>query len=1182
MPGYTLAKTNTVVRDTSIQKDLPTQNYSASTSLVVGVGTTSNAITRALLFFDLGMIPNDVVIDSANLTFFQTDGATSKTVNVHKLTQSFTDSTNWNTQPSFEETPSASFVSVGYGNVDVSVDIKNLVQRWVNGETNYGLMLKADDEITLNTLRHFQSFENAGKNPMLTIIYSIPTTGKKQIEVISNNFSPAYVASDTSISVPMQAGAISGDLLVINLLVGNQSANVTFPPGWNVVLTTNLSTTVKAVLATKTHSGSESNPVVNVSAATYMLAKMSAFRNVKGIVSADGQGALSATSFVPITATKTVAVEKTVFALFNTTIGNTSFTPPLSYAEGYDNTNTRTAQMSFRYMHSDKDQTTSEVTTTPASTNSGTSQLLVLEPNSDPIVTLTSPANNQTIKQGTDINFQWSGSDPDGDALTYTLQVGTSAGASNTYNASVGSATSKKGISSAWAVGMYYWRVIADDGKGGVISSDEGVFGLAKGNLVAISPANSVVKDTRINSVNTTTNYATENTLAVQGGSTIDRTLQLFDLGLIPNGAIINSAVLKLNKESGPASTVNLHKITSSWVDTSATWANAPSYDTAQPTPLAFTTANGLHQFDVKTLVQDWVNGAKNYGMLFKLPNEATSVNIQFSSANHPTVANRPVLEVDYSIPTTGKKQVEYVGAGTLGITNGSSRTVSLPTGVQEGDLLLVCLNINNTTSVVTAPSGWVLSHSTTGNGITYRVYKKNAQSGEVNPVFTYSPVGESASIAYAFRNVKGVHATSQNAITSNQSTSYPLSISSTVDNTLAIVMTSVFAGATFTSPLSYASKFSTTSTDSKSFHLMQRYLHNLRSQSQAEMTVALSTSTTSYSTALLLEPKTNSMPTVSLTSPANNQTLAEGNTLPVKGTANDQDVGDSVTVRYKINNGAAKNLDSRVPNGNPFSFSKNLTFSNKRLYDGAIDIVGVDLAENVDHTLTVWSEDDKQGKSVEETRKFKVVWNRPPVISGANENLGTILVPPSKTYSVTEPETDTFTITEKVNGTVIDSFVGVAGRQETVTIPHDLWIRLDLGVAHSLIVEAIDSKGLKSTRTYTFTRTETHIEFMLNFDNPAVDALFTLDGMPERVLFTLERYLPPGSEIESVLVTNNFLDEVATWEDATGAVSGGRGYLFTNTTKTAEDWAICVWATVAKGTATQRVHVDGYGGAFD
>lgn len=325
-----------------------------------------------------------------------------------------------------------------------------------------------------------------------------------------------------------------------------------------------------------------------------------------------------------------------------------------------------------------------------------------------------------------------------------------------------------------------------------------------------------------------------------------------------------------------------------------------------------------------------------------------------------------------------------------------------------------------------------------------------------------------------------------------------------------------------------------------------------------------------------------NKKPVVTLNTP-DNQTLTEQATLSVSGTALDEDNGNVVTVKYKINTSAARAIASGVSDGStPISFARTLTYSNKRLWDGAVDVAGADLAENTDHTLTVWAEDDKGGKSAEVTRKFRVIWNRPPTISGENGDLGTIIERPTITYSAVDPEGNTFTFTEYLNGQQVRSFAGEAGQEYTFQLTHDAWIRLDLDMPHQAKIVATDSAGISSERVYTFTRTETHIEFMLDYENPEVQAFFTVDGMPNRILVTLERYLPPGAAIESVLVTNNYLDAEPTWEDATGAVIGGRGYLFTNTTKTADDWAVCVWVTIAKGSADQRVHVYGYGGAFD
>ncbi|WP_221176065.1 Ig-like domain-containing protein [Brevibacillus nitrificans] len=326
-----------------------------------------------------------------------------------------------------------------------------------------------------------------------------------------------------------------------------------------------------------------------------------------------------------------------------------------------------------------------------------------------------------------------------------------------------------------------------------------------------------------------------------------------------------------------------------------------------------------------------------------------------------------------------------------------------------------------------------------------------------------------------------------------------------------------------------------------------------------------------------------NNLPTIVLSSPSNNLLLAEGNNYPIKGNATDADSGNVMTVMYKINNGSARALASGVSDGSSsLTFDKALKYSNKRLWDGSTNVSGDELAENIDHILAVWSEDNQGGKSAEITRKFRVIWNRPPTINGEDNELGTLLVPPTIEYSAVDSEGNTFTFTEYLNGKEIRSFTSTAGQNYTVQISHDAWIRLDLDVQHQIKIKATDSAGLSSERIYTFTRTETHIEFMFNLDSPDVQGHFILDGMPQRVLVTLERYIPEGAEIQSVKVCNNALDASPTWEDATSAVKANRGFVFTNTNKTAANWAINIWVIIAKGTATERVRLNGYGGAFD
>ncbi|WP_217492925.1 Ig-like domain-containing protein [Brevibacillus laterosporus] len=329
------------------------------------------------------------------------------------------------------------------------------------------------------------------------------------------------------------------------------------------------------------------------------------------------------------------------------------------------------------------------------------------------------------------------------------------------------------------------------------------------------------------------------------------------------------------------------------------------------------------------------------------------------------------------------------------------------------------------------------------------------------------------------------------------------------------------------------------------------------------------------YQYAVTIEYSDNSNPTLTLSSPTGNQMLTENATLSIQGTASDIDKDNVITVKYQVNKGTARALQSGVSNGStPISFAKTLTFKSKRLYDGTTDITGSDLAQDTDYTLTVWAEDDQGGKSTEITRKFRVVHNRPPVISGQNEDLGTLSSVPSKKYTVIEPEGDTFTITEKINGKAIRTFAGTDKMENTLTIPLDMWLRLSLTEAHTLTIEATDSKGLKSTRTFTFHRSADKIAFSLKkpFDTTIA---------AKRILITIDATVPPGADYK-VEVCNNAFDELPTWEDATNHVKFNRGFIFTNKEKTAEKWGVSVRFVFVKGVATEPVIVRGFGGAFD
>lgn len=335
-------------------------------------------------------------------------------------------------------------------------------------------------------------------------------------------------------------------------------------------------------------------------------------------------------------------------------------------------------------------------------------------------------------------------------------------------------------------------------------------------------------------------------------------------------------------------------------------------------------------------------------------------------------------------------------------------------------------------------------------------------------------------------------------------------------------------------------------------------------------------TYTSYYQYTVTVEYEDNSAPTLTLSTPTNSQTLPEGTSYSIQGTATDPDPGNVLTVKYKINNGTPQALQSGVSDGStPLSFAKTLTFRNKRLRDGTTDVTGADLAENVDHTLTVWAEDDQGGKSTEVVRKFRVIHNRAPIISDQDRNLGTIKITPSITYTVADPEENPFTVTEKINGSTLRSYSGVPNRQETLTIPANKWLMLEPGVPHTLTITAADEQGKSSSRTFTFTRQVDEILF------EGLQVPMETDIAAERILLTPDWQIPLGAEVR-VEVCNNGFDAEPAWEDCTIPAKMGRGYAFLNTVKTAEKWGVNFRVRIQKGTATSEASLSGIGGAYD
>lgn len=145
--------------------------------------------------------------------------------------------------------------------------------------------------------------------------------------------------------------------------------------------------------------------------------------------------------------------------------------------------------------------------------------------------------------------------------------------------------------------------------------------------------------------------------------------------GQIPPNATINSATLTLNfSDAGSAGApVTVHQMLKGWVENEVTWTqlkngspfgNVPFTPTQGPalnpgggapgtdyvsTPVDSKTAPaGARDFNLTTVLQAWANGASNFGVYLRYRDTNGA---QFHSDDAATLANRPLLTIDYTDP---------------------------------------------------------------------------------------------------------------------------------------------------------------------------------------------------------------------------------------------------------------------------------------------------------------------------------------------------------------------------------------------------------------------------------------------------------------------------------------------------------------------------------------------------
>ena len=199
------------------------------------------------------------------------------------------------------------------------------------------------------------------------------------------------------------------------------------------------------------------------------------------------------------------------------------------------------------------------------------------------------------------------------------------------------------------APGTYYYVVRAYYLSWESVDSNE-----AEGATCIDATFNSIA-DTWADESKPNNNKGTDTTMLVrswQSGKN-GRSFVEFDVSSIPSGSTVNTATLTLCATKVPSSTrtIDLHRVTASWVETTLTWNNQPGVAGSVTDSATTPGAPACMTWDVAADVQLWTDGTANEGWRAKdsVEGQGTRYITEFATRENGTPADRPILDVNYT-----------------------------------------------------------------------------------------------------------------------------------------------------------------------------------------------------------------------------------------------------------------------------------------------------------------------------------------------------------------------------------------------------------------------------------------------------------------------------------------------------------------------------------------------------
>lgn len=172
--------------------------------------------------------------------------------------------------------------------------------------------------------------------------------------------------------------------------------------------------------------------------------------------------------------------------------------------------------------------------------------------------------------------------------------------------------------------------------------------------------------------------------------------------------------------------------------------------------------------------------------------------------------------------------------------------------------------------------------------------------------------------------------------------------------------------------------------------------------------------------------------------------------------------------------------------------------------------------------------------------------------------------------YSVSDVDGDTVTVTEAIDGVTKRTFTATLDGSNSFAVTGEYFMKL-LNGDHTLTITANDGKA-STVHTLTFEKEVTGATITLEEPMEA-DAAITI------CVLSVVGSIPADADY-SVKVTNNAKDTTPVWEDCTAEVKAGANHVFTNTTA-ANGFAFNFKVEVERGTSGTGGYITSVQGGF-